>query len=207
MSLAPSDHFPPITIEGFSAHLLASAVDPADHTLVMLALCGRISHLEAMSACLAIQSTFSLPGIDGVRWPGNTVRPLITLRQRLDHPGFGTLLLLPHRASPTLMRLHEPAYLIIPPIDPECALSDPLTPPSRFFTILNQIVETPLHASWAPALWLWGLEAGWIRPLLTHRLRAWELAPDDEHLRDWIGERLRARLLPVPSAITDGVAA
>jgi hypothetical protein len=161
-------------------------------SLRVLSLIARESSMRAIRANMSLGHEVEIDEVGLFSWPRPSDLEIQSFHRRLPS-GLISSLWIPKTATAFGIEPNQPAYLISPH-------GTAHTIPSGFITLLDRLLPFPVLASWAEALWQFGLEADWITPLIGHRLHAWEVHPPRRAVQDFLTTQLQARALPVPAS-------
>lgn len=182
-----------LRVNGFDALIESYAYEDQQPglSLRVLSLIARESSMRAIRANMSLGHLVDIEGVGLLSWPRPSDLEIQSFHRRLPS-GLISSLWIPKTATAYGIEPNQPAYLISP------HATDP-TIPSGFIPLLDRLLPFPVLASWAEALWQFGLEVEWITPLIGHRLHAWEVHPPRRAVQDFITTQLQARALPVPA--------
>lgn len=182
-----------LRVNGFEALIESSAYQNQQPglSLRVLSLIARESSMRAIRANMSLGHQVEIDEVGLLSWPRPSDLEIQSFHRRLPS-GLISSLWIPKTATAYGIEPNQPAYLISPH-------GTASTIPSGFIPLLDRLLPFPVLASWAEALWEFGLEADWITPLIGHRLHAWEVHPPRLVVQDFITTQLQARTLTVPA--------
>jgi hypothetical protein len=182
-----------LRVKGFDALIESYAYEDKQPglSLRVLSLIARESCMRAIRANMSLGHQVDIEGVGLLSWPRPSDLEIQSFHRRLPS-GLISSLWIPKTATAYGIEPNQPAYLV--------AAGDTVpAPPSGFIPLLDRLLPFPVLASWAEALWRFGLETEWITPLIGHRLHVWEVHPPHRVVQDFITTQLQARALPVPA--------
>lgn len=180
-----------LRVNGFDALIESYAYQDLESCLSLraLSLIARESSMRAIRANMSLGHQVEIDGVGLLSWPRPSDLEIQSFHRRLPS-GLMSSLWIPKTATAYGIEANKPAYLIAP-------RGTVTTTPAGFIPLLDRLLPFPILAPWAEALWQFGLEAGWVTPLIGHRLHAWEIHPPRSVVQDFITTQLQAHALPV----------